>query len=68
MASSTTGRWCDVGHPEGIAAAERSSTLPGMIEPNLFALPPGVDFPAELVEGLLARMAASRPRRWRGSR
>ena len=26
-----------------------------MTEPNLFALPPGVDFPAELVEGLEGR-------------
>ena len=32
-----------------------------MTEPNLFALPPGVDFPAELVEGLLARMAGKPP-------
>ena len=32
-----------------------------MTEPNLFALPLGVDFPAELVEGLLARMAGQPP-------
>ena len=32
-----------------------------MTEPNLFALPPGVDFPAELVEGLLTRMAGKPP-------
>ena len=32
-----------------------------MTEPNLFALPPGVDFPAELVEGLLTRMAGQPP-------
>jgi ATP-dependent helicase/nuclease subunit B len=32
-----------------------------MTEPNLFALPPGVDFPAELVEGLLARMTGKPP-------
>ncbi len=29
--------------------------------PNLFALPPGVDFPAELVAGLLDRMAGQPP-------
>ena len=29
--------------------------------PNLFALPPGVDFPAELVAGLLHRMAGQPP-------
>lgn len=29
--------------------------------PNLFALPPGVDFPSELVEGLLTRMASQPP-------
>ncbi|MBN8632940.1 MAG: double-strand break repair protein AddB [Rhodobacterales bacterium] len=29
--------------------------------PNLYALPPGVDFPAELVEGLLTRMAGRPP-------
>jgi len=29
--------------------------------PNLFALPPGVDFPAELVEGLLALVADKPP-------
>lgn len=28
---------------------------------NLFALPPGVDFPAELVQGLLTRMAGQPP-------
>lgn len=32
-----------------------------MTEPNLYALPPGVDFPAELVEGLLARMSSQSP-------
>lgn len=32
-----------------------------MTEPNLFALPPGVDFPAELVAGLLTRMAGKPP-------
>lgn len=32
-----------------------------MTDPNLFALPPGVDFPAELVEGLLTRMAGKPP-------
>ena len=34
-----------------------------MIEPppSLFALPPGVDFPAELVAGLIARMAGQPP-------
>lgn len=32
-----------------------------MTEPNLYALPPGVDFPAELVEGLLARMSSQPP-------
>ena len=32
-----------------------------MTEPNLFALPPGIDFPAELVEGLLTRMAGKPP-------
>ena len=32
-----------------------------MTAPNLFALPPGVDFPAELVEGLLVRMAGKPP-------
>lgn len=32
-----------------------------MTEPNLYALPPGVDFPAELVEGLLTRMAGEPP-------
>jgi double-strand break repair protein AddB len=31
------------------------------VAPNLFALPPGVDFPAELVAGLLARMAGKPP-------
>lgn len=29
--------------------------------PNLYALPPGVDFPAELVAGLLARVAGQPP-------
>ncbi len=29
--------------------------------PNLFALPPGVDFPAELVAGLMQRMAGQPP-------
>jgi ATP-dependent helicase/nuclease subunit B len=29
--------------------------------PNLFALPPGVDFPAELVAGLMQRMAGKPP-------
>ena len=32
-----------------------------MTEPNLFALPPGVDFPAELVAGVLTRMAGKPP-------
>ena len=32
-----------------------------MTEPNLYALPPGVDFPAELVKGLLARMSSQPP-------
>ncbi len=32
--------------------------------PRVFGLPPGVDFPARLVDGLLDRMARSRPRRW----
>jgi ATP-dependent helicase/nuclease subunit B len=33
-----------------------------MVErPNLFALPPGVDFPAELVAGLMQRMAGKPP-------
>ncbi len=32
-----------------------------MTEPNLYALPPGVDFPAELVAGLLAQMAGTPP-------
>ena len=32
-----------------------------MTKPNLFALPPGVDFPAELVAGLMTRMAGAPP-------
>ena len=37
-------------------------TMPGMADtPNLFALPPGADFPAELVRGLLDRMAGQPP-------
>lgn len=32
-------------------------------EPNLFALPPGVDFPAELVTGLLDRFGKGAPER-----
>ncbi len=37
--------------------------MPGMAEPapTLFALPPGVDFPAELVAGLVDRMASKQP-------
>jgi ATP-dependent helicase/nuclease subunit B len=37
--------------------------MPPMAEPpcNLFALPPGVDFPAELVHGLLTRMESQPP-------
>jgi double-strand break repair protein AddB len=37
--------------------------MPRMAETpcNLFALPPGVDFPAELVNGLLTRMASQPP-------
>ena len=32
-----------------------------MVEARLFALPPGVDYPAELVAGLIARMAGQPP-------
>jgi ATP-dependent helicase/nuclease subunit B len=36
--------------------------MPGMTDrPNLYALPPGVDFPAELVAGLLERMQGKPP-------
>lgn len=35
--------------------------MPPMAEPALFALPPGADFPAELVAGLLARHAGQPP-------
>ncbi len=37
--------------------------MPGMVDvpSKLFALPPGVDFPAELVSGLLGRMAGQPP-------
>ncbi len=36
--------------------------MPGMAKPvSLFALPPGVDFPAELVAGLLEQMAGKPP-------
>jgi ATP-dependent helicase/nuclease subunit B len=34
--------------------------------PRVFGLPPGVDFPAELVRGLCDRLAGSRPSGWRG--
>src|SRR5690606_33264587 len=41
------------------------STLPAMFDrahsPRLFALPPGADFPARLVDGLIARMADRPP-------
>ena len=52
------------GHPEGIAEAERLLSRCRTClrpRPQLFALPPGVDFPAELVAGLLARMAGQPP-------
>ena len=32
-----------------------------MAESHVFALPPGVDFPQELVRGLIAQMASEPP-------
>ena len=40
----------------------RFCTMPGMADPShLYALPPGADFPAELVAGLLEKLAGQPP-------
>lgn len=39
----------------------RMADAPNLVAPELYALPPGVDFPAELVAGLLQRMAGQPP-------
>ena len=48
--------------PKALPRLSSFFTMPRMADaPNLFALPPGVDFPAELVAGLLERMAGQPP-------
>jgi hypothetical protein len=46
------GRWCDAGHPDGTPRRRRPPAGERM---TVFALPPGADFPAALVDGLIAR-------------
>ena len=60
-------RWADVGHPEGIAAAEAMVAMTQLFEPEaggaprLYATPLGVDFCAALIEGLDDRLSGQPP-------
>ena len=56
------GRWCDVGRPEGSRRPRRCSAMFEPTDsPRVFGLPPGLDFPRALVEGLRARHAGQPP-------